>query len=666
MAWLDVRLFGGFEARLDTGEKITLSTRKAEALLAYLAIAPGKAHSRDQLAGLLWSDRAEVQAKSSLRQALTALRHGLEVNGAEILTTEGEGVFLEPSAIAVDVPEFEKLAANGSNGNLARADKLYQGALLAGLRVRDPAFNEWLAQERARLHELAVNAVDRLLAGLLREDDHEAAVAAAQRLLGLDPLRESTYRTLMRLYADQEQRALAARQFERCRDVLAQELGIEPAPATRRLYEQIVGSGKGGETDEATIPRLTEPLPLPSKPSVAVLPFTNLSGDPDQSYLSDGLTEDLITDLSRFQSLFVIGPESSLAMKDRTISSSQVARNLGVEYVVEGSVRKAGETLRVTVQLIDPSTGHRLWAERYDRPFAEVFDIQDEVVGNIAGALSVNIEHARVERTRRRPKETLDAYDRCLRAKQGILAYTPEGFADAKNLLHTAVELDPRYAPAWAWLAVVYNKDACFTPGLAPDESIAKARACAEKAISLDRKSAMAYAALSWAHLNLGDHELARELLDQASELAPNESEVLVYRAYELGYLGEFDAAIEAADYGRRMNPYSPDLYVDAKAMAYFLMGRYLDSLKLWAQVSDPIPEGLAWEAANHAYLGDQETARRKVAEFLRDFGAIWAGDPAAGPRDYVRWITEVSNPFARQEDRKRLVEGLKLAGLTA
>ncbi len=663
MASLDVRLLGGFEARLDSGQKVTLPTRKAEALLAYLALAPGKARSRDQLVGLLWSDRAETQAKSSLRQALTALRHGLQENGSTVLMTEGESVTLEPGALAVDVLEFERLAANGSNGTLARAEKLYRGPLLDGHSVRDPAFNEWLARERARLHELAISAVDRLLAGLLRESDHQAAIATAQRLLALDPLRESTYRTLMRLYAEQDQRGLAARQFERCRDVLSQDLDVEPAPATRRLYEEILSSGKGGEANTATMFQPAAPLPLPAKPSVAILPFANLSGDPDQSYLSDGLTEDVITDLSRFQSLFVIGPESSLAMKDRTIGLSEVATALGVEYVVEGSVRKAGDTLRVTVQLIDPSTGHRLWAERYDRPFADVFEIQDEIVGNIAGALSVNIEHMRVEQGRSRPKETLDAYDCCLRAKQGILAYTPEGFADAKDLLHTAVELDPGYAPAWAWLAVVYNKDAFFVPGLDPKDSIAKARASAEKAISLDRKSATAYITLSWVHLNMGDFGLARELLKQATDLAPNESEVLVYRAYELGYLGEFDAAIEAAESGRRMNPFFPDTYLDAMAMACFLMGRNQDAIQLLAQISDPIPDALAWEAANYAYLGDERVARRKAEQFLREFAAIWAGDPSAGPKDYVRWIIE-SNPFTRDEDRERLVEGLRLAGL--
>jgi tetratricopeptide (TPR) repeat protein len=164
--------------------------------------------------------------------------------------------------------------------------------------------------------------------------------------------------------------------------------------------------------------------------------------------------------------------------------------------------------------------------------------------------------------------------------------------------------------------------------------------------------------------MNLGNFELARELLDQATELAPNESELLAMRSYELALLGEFDAAIEAAEHGLRMNPYSPDFYLDGKAMAYFLMDRDQDALRFWAQVSEPIPDCMAWEVAAFTYLGDEEAAQRKSEEFLREYAAIWAGDPSAGPKDYVRWITQVSNPFMRDEDRERLVEGLRRAGL--
>jgi len=663
MALLDLKLLGGFEARLDSGRKIALPTRKAEALLAYLALAQGKPRSRDQLVGLLWSDRGESQAKGSLRQALTSLRHGLPANGAPVIETEGEDVALEAGAVAVDVLVFERLAKNGSNGNLAHASKLYRGPLLDGFAVRDPAFDDWLAQERARLHGLAVGAVEQLLAGLLGDGDKAAAIDAAQRLIVLEPERESAHRTLMRLYADQGQRGLAARQYETCREVLKAALGVEPAPATGRLYEDIVSAT---EAEPEPAPPRRAPLPLPANPSVAVLPFANLSGDPEQGYLSDGLTEDVITELARFSDLFVIGAESSLALKDRTIGPAQAARDLGVEYVVEGSIRKAGEVLRVTVQLIDPATGHRLWAERYDRPFAEVFAIQDEIVGNIAGTLSVNIEQARTARNRSRPTESLDAYDCCLRAKQGLLDYTQEGFAESRDLFQKAIDLDPDYAPAWAGLAIVYNKDICFVPGIDPAGSTAKARSCAEKALSLDRTLSRAYLALAWPQLCAGEYDLARRNLGQAMALAPNDSEVLALRAISLSFLADFEAAVKAAEQGLRMNPYNPDFYLDAIATSHFFRGRYKDCLRYDAQIDDQHPEWMAWNAACHAYLGHREAAEREAAAFADGYREIWAGDPAAGPADYVRWILDVSNPFTRDEDRERLAEGLRLAGLPA
>lgn len=213
---------------------------------------------------------------------------------------------------------------------------------------------------------------------------------------------------------------------------------------------------------------------------------------------------------------------------------------------------------------------------------------------------------------------------------------------------------------------MVYNKDSCFTPGRDPKESIARARTCAEKAISLDRKSATAHITLSWVHMNLGDFELARELLDRATDLSPNESEVLVYRAYELGSLGEFEEAIEVAEHGLRINPYAPDLFLDAQCAAYFMMGRYSDYFRCVRLMSDLGHEGRAWNAAAHAYLGDDEAARCDAAAFLQEIGEIWAGDPSAGAEDYVHWITHVQCPFAREEDRERLVEGLRLAGLPA
>jgi TolB-like protein/Tfp pilus assembly protein PilF len=664
MAQVDVRLLGGFEARLSTGHKVAPKMQKTQALLAYLALTPGKARSRDHLVGLLWSDRADEQGRSSLRQALAAMRRELHLNGSDVLKTEGENISLEPGTIEVDVLEFEKEASDGSNRSLGRADSLYRGPLLDGIKVRDPAFDDWLSQERSRLEGLAIEVLERLLAGLLREGDHEAAIATAQRLLARDPLRESAYRTLMRLYMAQDQRGLAAREFERCRETLANELQVKPAPATTRLYQEIVAPAGSTMVQEIAGENRPAPLPMPSRPSVVVLPFVNLSGDTDQSYLSDGLTEDVITSMSRFQSLFVIGAESALALSERTASHAQIANDLGVEYVVEGSVRKAGDSLRVTVQLIDPFTGHRLWTERYERRFSDIFAIQDEIVANIAGALSINVEHAWAELTRNRPSDALGAYDCCLRARQSLWKWTAEGVSGARTLFEKATELDPNCALAWAGLARIYNKDAFFKPGIASENSLLRARECAEKAILIDPKSGPAYAQLSWVHLCLGDHGLAREFLAQATRWDPNESEVLSMRVYVLGYLGELDAALKTAEFGLRVNPFNRDFYLDAKLVALLFKGRYRDAAKVIAQIQTAIPDCLAWQAAVYAYLGECAAAKAMVKKFVREFGAIWEGDPSAGPAEFAHWVAYVANPIAQEDHRQRLVEGMRLAGL--
>ncbi len=664
MANLEIRMLGGFEARLDGGQMISSATRKTDALLAYLALSQGKPKSRDHLSGLLWSDRAEGQARSSLRQSLSALRRVLRDKNKAILQVDGETVSLAATSLEVDVIEFETLAAESSAGNLGLADKLYQGQLLDGLKVRDPVFNDWLDAERFRLDNLAIDVLEQLLAILLKDRNTEAAIAAAQRLIARDPLRESAYRTLMRLYSAQDQRGLAAREFDRCREALAAELQIEPSPATTGLYKQILAPGSVNTRPNSTARATPAPPPLPSKPSLVVLPFSNLSGDPDQSYLSDGLTEDVITTMSRFQSLFVIGVESALAFNERTSSHSEIAHDLGVEYVVNGSIRKSGNSLRVTAQLIDPFTGHRLWTDRYDRQFSDIFEIQDEIVTNIVSALSIYIERAQVELISHRSVDTLGAYDCCLRARQSLWKWSADGFAEARLLFKKATSLDPDFAPAWAGLARVCNKEAYFQPGIDPGPSLVAAHEFAQKAISIEPKSGLAYAQLSWTYLCRGDYELARECLDLATQFDPNESEVLNLRVYVLGFLGNYDAALEAADFGLRVNPLNRDYYLDAKGMALFFMGREHESSQVGEFIQNTVPDCLAWNAAIYALVGDQEAAARTAERFVREFGAIWKGDQDAGAAEFAHWVAYVANPFVFEEHRQRLVEGMRLAGL--
>jgi DNA-binding SARP family transcriptional activator len=238
-ARLSVKLLGGFETRLTTGATVTLPTRKAQALLAYLAVRPGQAHPRDKLAALLWGDRADAQARDSLRHTLVQLRKIFSERSPG-LTAEGRALVLEPAAVDVDVVRFETLAGATSTGDLAQAAEIYGGDFLEGFLLNEPAFETWLVGERERLRELALGSLRRLLEQQARAGASEGGIRTALRLVALDATQEVAHRALMRLYVQQGRRAAALRQYQTCVAVLRRELGTEPEVETRQLYQEIV------------------------------------------------------------------------------------------------------------------------------------------------------------------------------------------------------------------------------------------------------------------------------------------------------------------------------------------------------------------------------------------------------------------------------------------
>ena len=336
---LNFRLLGGLEVRTADGRDVTPPGRKSRALLTCLALPSGSAWPREQLIALLWGDRDEEQARGSLREALVKLRRCM--GEPTPVTATRETVSLDRGIVSIDVVEFCELA---NAGELEHASELYRGELLEGLCLADAEFEDWLLVERTRVHDLAVDVLQRLLAS----QSGEPAVRTAQRLLQLDPTREETHRTLMQLYAQAGNRAQALRQYQICRDRLKHDLDVAPSAETEALHRRLMNSSgfrslDGGETSRS--PRIIrEPADVmaTTTPVIAVLPFTNMSGDPDQEYFSDGITEDIITELSRFGSLYVIARNSSFAFKGKAIKVQEIAKELDVAYVVEGSVRKAG------------------------------------------------------------------------------------------------------------------------------------------------------------------------------------------------------------------------------------------------------------------------------------------------------------------------------------
>ncbi|WP_426407775.1 winged helix-turn-helix domain-containing protein [Bradyrhizobium ganzhouense] len=405
----------------------------------------------------------------------------------------------------------------------------------------------------------------------------------------------------------------------------------------------------------------TDALPLPVQPAVAVLPFQNMSGDPEQEYFADGIVEEIITTLSRFRSLFVIARNSSFTYKRRTVDIKQIGRELGVGFVLEGSVRKSVDRVRITAQLIDASTGAHLWADRFDGALADVFELQDQVAGRVVGALAPKLEQTAIERTKRRPTESLSAYE-CYLLGLSIIYRFPlrEVIAEALRLFERAIELDPEFATAYglaSYCYVIYRTNRWQSDDVARD--VAETERLARRAVRLggDDAVALATGAGALAYV-VGDLDAGVACINQALELNPN----LMWAAYFAGliksWLGEPDAAVTHLMHAMRLSPVDPlmPLMQMATAHAHFFATRY-DEASSWAaralRGTPNLLPGLRIGAAAYAMAGQLEPAQKAVAGLLQ-----------LNPDERISNLKDIFGPYRRPDYPERYAEGLRRAGL--
>jgi len=397
---------------------------------------------------------------------------------------------------------------------------------------------------------------------------------------------------------------------------------------------------------------------LPDKPSIAVLPFANLSGDPDQEYFADGITEDLITALSHLRWLFVIARNSSFVFRGRAVDVKQIARELGVRYLLEGSVRKAASRVRITGQLIDAASGTHLWADRFDGTLEDIFDLQDQVTTNVIGAIAPKLEQAEIERAKHKSTESLDAYDYYLRGMASVHQGTREANAEALKLLNHAIDLDPEFASAYGMTAWCYawRKWDGFMADRARE--VLEAERYARRATELGKEDAVALAAGGYAlAFVVGDLDDGAAFLDRAILLNPN----LVMAWHSLGwvkvFLGEPEAAIKNLAHAMRLSPLDSLNYRALAGTAYghFFSGRY-DEACSWADRSfrerATYRPALRVSAASHALAGRGQEAQ-KAMSVLQEL------DPALRLSNLKNLL-----PLRRPEDFSRWMEGLRKAGL--
>jgi TolB-like protein/DNA-binding SARP family transcriptional activator len=606
---------------------IELPGRKLVGLLAYLACAAPHPQSREKLATLLWGSHFEAQARSSLRQALFRLRATL---GKDVLLGDGEEVSLAPGSIDCDAVRLETLVREGSRASLAAAVDLYKGPLLEDVSVDDDGWAEWLEGERRRLEHLALDAMVRSAELDLQADEPESALAAATRAIAVSSTREDAHRLAIRALAAAGRRADALRHYQELERLLRRELDVEPDDATKAVARELRSrrpAASAPRAEEITPPRV-EPAypPLPDRPSIAVLPFANMGGDPEQEYFADGMVDDILMALSRVRWLFVIARQSSFVYKVRVADVQQIGRELGVRYVVEGSVRKSGDRVRITAQLIETESGAHVWADRYEGDMGNIFALQDEITGRIVAAVESSVQAAEVKRTYAKPTESLTAYDLYLRALPAYFGQTQDEYRRTAALLGDAIGADPEYAEALGTLTdsvttrTLQGWHESWTSG------VEEACRLAGRALAAgpDNSTCVAVAASTYAMLSQRFDE-AFELANRALALHPNS--LLVRNRAGIAYVvnGELDKAVAQCEAARRMNPLdsrkAATFTSGLLSCAHYLARRFEESIQAGRRALLFTPQNNTarkYVAASLAQLGRTDEARAEIAELLK------------------------------------------------
>ena len=636
---LKINVLGRFQAHWDDGEVVDISSRKALALVTYLAVERGP-RSREVLANLLWGDTGDDRARHNLRQALSKIRHCCD----SLIVASGDDLTLD-SGCSADVGRFEALAGSDNPDELRECLDLYRGELLEGLNPREPEYAEWLMMARTRLRDMACRVADRLGHALVESGRIDDAIDAFRDQLKIDSAHEPAHRALMSLYEKTGRRSEALRQFQACAEALQRELGVEPSARTREVYEGLREERRGVSADDTRQVSDSTVSPASSPPAIAVLPFDNLSSS-EQAYFADGMAEDLITALSCFHSLVVIARGSSYAFRNSDLTDQAIARKLGAQYLVRGSVQREGKRVRINVQLLDAEAGLQVWGHRYDREMEDVFLLQDEITSTLVSTLAGRVEAARLAWARKAPPERLAAHDLLLRGKDHHHRFTPEDCEKCIDLFERAIEQDPDYAVAYAWLGCGLGQAMVFE---LDDISalIDRSQSAVEKGLSLDENDSECHRILAQVNLERGNLKRALQYQERALFLNPNDDRIINAMGEVLVFAGRPEEAEQWVRRSMRLNPYHPARYLTHLVRALFHQGRFGEALDVLDQIDRQRRDDLAYRIAALRKSGEPRAAEKVAVQLSDEF-------PEFDPVSFVRDL-----PFKNEEDRAVLLEGL-------
>ena len=680
------------EAWTLTSESILPTGRKTRALLAILALSSPRPMLRSKLAELLWSRRPEEQARASLRQEIHRLLEALHPVGQQIMSVQRDHLTLRPGTVWVDVEEV--LRASTSK---PQALSLLDGELLEDLDGVDPSFDQWLAGERERLRDRARTLAETLLR---EKDDPETVIPAAQQLLAIDRTHEGAWRALMRAYTNRGERGMAIQAYERCRAVLADMLDAQPSDETQRLLADIRASSPpappaprpvGNATPAPALPP-TPPRPEPRIPTrdsrydmireprpetrgpersearatttrggarVGVLPLQMIGTTESENHLSTGLADEITSALARFRWMFLVSSSSLARYATQTRDEMQIRRAFDIHFLLDGTIQRVGERLRINLRLLDLRAGNQVvWSQRFDRAADDLLTLQDDIAAEVVAQIDPEILLIESQRVTSRPSHDANAYDLVLRAMPLISRLDKPLFLEAGDLLRRAVELEPDYAAGHAWYAYWLM----FLVGQgwaeAPADAMAEAGRLAERAITLDPQDAKALTIAG--HVRAFLHHRLREAIalhERALMLNPNLAMAWNLSGVAFAYLGDLQEAERRVARYKQLSPFDPQAYFydTARIIIALLKRQHEQAVEIGREVSQMNP---AFSAACKPYLAalghlsaksEADSVRARLLEIEPEFS--------------ISRFTAAS-PFERAEDRDHYVRGLRLAGI--
>jgi DNA-binding SARP family transcriptional activator/TolB-like protein len=670
---LSVSLVGRFGLRLN-GRPIELRTRKAAAVLGYLALSDTKHESRERLVGLLWSRSDEEKARASLRQVVRELRSVLEEAGFGGFVAERLMIGISIAQMEVDIESVLQQAENERVHPLLLDAPQLDERLLEGMDDLDPSFRVWVLAKRQTIHERLMRSLEAGLIGANVPRDTKKKFAAA--IVNLDPTHEHACRYLMRAHAEEGDTAGALRIYKSLWDLLDRDYGMEPSPATEELVASIkLGvfeppladrgahakngvlavraiNGSGLQPAPAASPLSNAPV----KTLLVLRPFAMHGIDEDHGHLVQGFSQHLAACLVRFREWSVVDRAPAADLLPVTGAAPQ--------YCIETTAYQAGAEINIVMVLRDDTTGIYVWSESFRLGLSNWFETQQRIIRRIATSLNVQLSTERLMRLAGEPDVSLDLHDRWLRGQNLITKFDPESWQRAVSIFRDAIRENPTFSPCYSSLVQMNNIEHFVHPGLFHD--LEKARTTlelAKTAVQLDPVDSRAHLCCGWSHVMVGRGAEAAPHMELACELNDNDPWTLLSCAAYCAFCGSIEQAELRARQAHALSLAPSGLEWGYQSIIAFLCGDYAGAIEASGRAHGVIKTLPAWRAAALYELGDTETAREEAQRFLNGIRSFWVGSAAPTDEAVTRWLLQ-AHPININSRWEALRSALGGAGL--